>query len=76
MLDFFDEHPIMFVFVTVVGLVIAIFLVAWPLEKYDCLKLGDNTGKETKYHVWGGGCLIKVNGEFIPSEQWINNSGK
>ena len=56
----------------VLGLAMLLFaLFSVPLyfiSKYDCSKLGRNTGRETQYHFWGGGCLVRVNGQLIPSD--------
>lgn len=40
------------------------------VSKYSCNKLEQNTGIETKYVWFGGGCLVKVNDRFIPRENW------
>lgn len=40
----------------------------------SCRALENSTAKETKFTFWNG-CFIKVNGEFVPRGQWINNSG-
>jgi hypothetical protein len=74
--DLFDNHPILFLTGAVILFITVITLIFWPLYAYDCSRLGRNTGRETQFHFFGGGCLISVNGQLIPSEQWVNNSGK
>ena len=62
-----------------IGLIfISLIILALPLYflyKYDCYKLGENVKKHTEYHFFGGECLVEINGEIIPAEKWINNSG-
>lgn len=45
----------------------------------DCVALGENTNHETKWVFFGGGgnsCLIKINGQWTPTDVWVNNTGK
>jgi hypothetical protein len=59
-----------------VGIPLAlIFGVAIPVVRYDCVKLGQNTGYRTEYHFFGGECLIDIDGRMIPTAIWINNTG-
>lgn len=46
---------------------------------YDCARLGQNTNHPTKFSFFGAGeasCLISVEGQWIPTDKWIVNSGK
>lgn len=56
-------------------LLLLISLFALPLIAYNCNKIGENVDKHTEYHLIGGGCLIDVDGEIIPVDQWRNNTG-
>ena len=46
------------------------FGLIYQVGKFSCNKLETNTGIETKYSYFGGGCLVKVNNRFIPQENW------
>ena len=76
MKEFFYNHPVLFTIGLLCVVLTTFILVAIQIDKYSCKKLGVNVGLETQYHFIGGGCLVKVNGQWTPKDKWINNSGK
>ncbi len=60
---------------TAVALVALMVLLFYPLNRYECSQLGKNVSIETEYHLFGGGCLLSIDGEKIPSSKWKYNSG-
>ena len=62
----------------IVGIIVFVFGLTYFATAYSCGRKAQATGLETRFDFWGGGeyaCLIKVNGKFIPTENWIENSG-
>ncbi len=60
-------------------LIFFIFMLFLPFIIADCNRLGSNTNHETRWVFFGGGensCLIKINGQWTPTDKWINNTGK
>ena len=70
-----------FVGCLVVGWVLVLFLVGGCVVSYNavvCDQLGLQTGHPTRWVLLGGGddaCLIYIDGEWIPTSNWLVNSG-
>ena len=62
-------------FLILVAILGVVSLGVFKLLAYDCSKLSENTGWETKFKIWGGGCLVKQDGRWIPYDviREINN---
>lgn len=55
-------------------IIIVTFFAINGIAQHSCNTLGSKTSREVNYSFWSG-CLIKVNNQFIPSDNWIVNSG-
>lgn len=75
--DFLDLAKIILIVIVVlaVSIFFIIYVIAVPLERMSCRKLSENIKIETKYSIWGGGCLLNIDDQWIPYTRWINNTG-
>ena len=64
---------VILVAIVAVGAIVAAIII--PIAKYNCTKLGEQVGYETEYNFFGSGCLLDIDGEKIPKNRWINNTG-
>lgn len=79
---FFDDYgptvlgfvlPLVGSIVLVVALVIG--GVVW-MSSASCAQLGEQTGYPTRYvGPIGPGCMIEIDGQWIPASKWIYNNG-
>ena len=72
-IDLFKVGCVVFAIVAILTMISLAICI--PVDIQSCNELRNQTGNETQWRIWNG-CYVKVNGQFIPSEQWINNSGK
>lgn len=43
-------------------------------EDASCSAVGRQTGRQT-YYSFNTGCLIKVDGQWVPEDNWVHNDG-
>lgn len=69
-----------FAIIAIVAVIIVVLATPFYfIQKYSCRNFSKSVGKETQFNFWGGGeysCLVKIDGEWIPRESWIKNTGK
>ena len=59
------------IWIMIILLVVAFTIWATvSINRFSCGRLSQSTNIETRYSVFGGGCLVKVNDRFIPRENW------
>ena len=59
-------------------LMLFVFGLVFIIDSTSCSALAQTTGHETQFSLWGGGkdsCLIKVDDQWIPTSNWLVNSG-
>ena len=79
MSNFTYNHPWTSLFIGLTLLLSVTTILVMSIVKYDCQKLGTNTGKYTEFHFFGAGgdsCLIRINSVLVPKSVWMNNEGK
>ena len=59
------------ILIMIIMLILAFTILAdVGVSRFSCGRLSQSTNIETRYSVFGGGCLVKVNDRFIPQENW------
>ena len=56
----------------IIGFIILVTYGLYFLDKMKCGNLSENLEIETKYRFFGGSCLLRIDGKWIPEKNWRN----